>query len=75
RFFGSMGGQHVNRPIAGMASTPTGKGYWFVAADGGIYSFGDAQFLGSGTNRLHAGNATDIAARLDGQGYWIATDT
>ncbi len=29
-----------------------GKGYWFVAADGGIFTFGDAQFYGSmGGNR------------------------
>ena len=37
-----------NAPVVGMASTPSGKGYWLVAADGGIFSFGDAQLL-----RLH----------------------
>ena len=30
-----------------MASTPDGKGYWLVATDGGIFSFGDAAFFGS----------------------------
>jgi hypothetical protein len=30
-----------------MAGTPTGKGYWFVGADGGIFTFGDALFDGS----------------------------
>jgi hypothetical protein len=25
-------------------------GYWFVAADGGVFSFGDAQFHGSTGN-------------------------
>ena len=30
-----------------MASTPDGKGYWLVASDGGIFTFGDAQFYGS----------------------------
>ena len=34
-------------PIVGMASTPTGNGYWLVASDGGIFSFGDAAFHGS----------------------------
>jgi hypothetical protein len=29
-----------------MATSPTGFGYRFVAADGGIFSFGDAAFLG-----------------------------
>jgi hypothetical protein len=30
-----------------MAATPTGAGYWLVASDGGIFSFGDAAFMGS----------------------------
>ena len=29
---------------SGMAATPDGKGYWLVASDGGIFSYGDAQF-------------------------------
>jgi hypothetical protein len=30
-----------------MAPTPTGRGYWLVASDGGIFTFGDAGFHGS----------------------------
>ena len=30
-----------------MASFPSGKGYWLVAGDGGIFAFGDALFYGS----------------------------
>ena len=30
-----------------MASTPDGGGYWLVASDGGIFTFGDAAFYGS----------------------------
>jgi hypothetical protein len=30
-----------------MAATPDGAGYWLVASDGGIFSFGDAPFFGS----------------------------
>ena len=30
-----------------MASTPDGNGYWLVASDGGIFSYGDAAFYGS----------------------------
>jgi hypothetical protein len=59
----------------GMAATPSGKGYWLAAADGGVSAFGDARYLGAATNRVAAGSATDIAARRDGRGYWIATDT
>ena len=42
-----MGAKHLNKPIVGMAATPDSKGYWFVASDGGIFSFGDAKFYGS----------------------------
>ncbi|HUC05410.1 MAG TPA: polysaccharide deacetylase family protein, partial [Acidimicrobiales bacterium] len=31
----------------GVAATPDGHGYWLVAADGGIFTFGDAGFYGS----------------------------
>ena len=37
----------LNEPIVDMATTPSGNGYWLVASDGGIFSFGDAQFHGS----------------------------
>ena len=30
-----------------MAATPSGNGYWLVASDGGIFSYGDASFHGS----------------------------
>jgi hypothetical protein len=30
-----------------MATTSDGAGYWLVASDGGIFSFGDAKFSGS----------------------------
>jgi hypothetical protein len=30
-----------------MVPTPTGQGYWLVAADGGIFTFADAGFYGS----------------------------
>jgi hypothetical protein len=39
--------QNVNAPIVGMAGTPTGKGYWLVAADGGVFAFGDAGYFGN----------------------------
>jgi hypothetical protein len=39
--------------------TPTGDGYWILGADGGLFSFGDAPFLGStgGQGRVAVGLA------------------
>ena len=54
-----------------MAATPDGKGYWLVAADGGIFSFGDAQFYGStGAIALNE-PIVAMAATPDGKGYWL----
>jgi hypothetical protein len=55
KFYGSMGGQPLNAPVVGIASTPTGGGYWEVASDGGVFSFGSARFFGSmGGTHLNA---------------------
>src|SRR5262249_27906592 len=43
----------VNAPVVGMAATPTGRGYWRVAADGGVLTAGDADYFGSATNVRH----------------------
>jgi peptidoglycan/xylan/chitin deacetylase (PgdA/CDA1 family) len=50
-------------------------GYWEVAADGGIFSFGDAAFHGSmGGTRLNQ-PIVGMAATPDGGGYWeVAAD-
>ena len=44
---GSAGALTLNKPIVGLAATKGGKGYWLVASDGGIFSYGDASFSGS----------------------------
>ena len=51
-----------NAPIVGIASTPTGRGYWLVAADGGVFAFGDATYLGNVEYVLPAGRAWTPAA-------------
>ena len=70
-FFGSMGGTRLNQPIVGMAATPDGKGYWLVAADGGIFSFGDARFFGSTGGIVLNEPIIAMAATPDGLGYWL----
>jgi len=70
-FHGSMGGQHLDAPVVGIAPTPDGLGYWLVAADGGVFSFGDAHFYGSmGGQHLDA-PVVGIAPTPDGKGYWL----
>jgi hypothetical protein len=60
-----------NQPIVGMAATPDGKGYWLVASDGGIFTFGDATFYGS-TGSIHLNQPiVGMAATPDGKGYWL----
>jgi len=62
-------------PLVGAAGVPDGGGYWEVAADGGIFSFGDAAFHGSmGGTPLNA-PIVGMAATPDGAGYWeVAAD-
>ena len=44
---GRWAGTRSTQPVVGMAPDATGAGYWLVAADGGIFAFGDAGFTGS----------------------------
>ncbi len=48
RFCGSLGGQHLNAPVVGIADDRKTGGYWLVGADGGLFAF-HAPFYGSGT--------------------------
>ena len=42
-------------PIVGVVPTPTGDGYWMIAADGGVFGF-SAPFLGSVPGALNGGS-------------------
>jgi Tol biopolymer transport system component/ribosomal protein L24E len=56
------------------ASAPT-KGYWFVAGDGGIFSFGDGSFFGSTGNLKLNQPIVGMAPSPTGRGYWfVAAD-
>ncbi len=61
----------LNKPIVGMASTPDGHGYWLVAADGGIFAFGDAQFHGSTGSMTLNKPIVGMASTPTGLGYWL----
>jgi hypothetical protein len=69
--FGGMGGHRLNQPMVGMSPTSDGAGYWLVAADGGIFTFGDAHFFGStGSLRLNK-PIVGMSVTGTGLGYWL----
>ena len=75
RDHGDMAGTPLNRPVTGIASTPSGRGYWLVASDGGIFSFGDARFYGSTGGMVLNRAIVGMASTPTGRGYWlVATD-
>jgi uncharacterized protein YkwD len=71
RNLGSASDLGLKQPIVGIAATPTGKGYWLVAADGGIFTFGDAHFYGSTGSRALNQPIVGMAATPNGKGYWL----
>jgi Phage tail lysozyme len=59
-------------PVRGVAADGTGNGYWIVADDGGVFSYGDANFFGSeGGHALNA-PVVAMASSENGGGYLLA---
>jgi hypothetical protein len=59
---------------AGAAVAPdrSATGYWMVASDGGVFTFGQARFFGS-TGAIHlVSPVIGMAATPRGDGYWLA---
>ena len=54
-----------------MAAAP-GGGYWLVARDGGLFTYGDAPYFGSLGGRPLPGPVVGMAATPSGGGYWLA---
>ncbi len=59
--------------FVGLAPSPAGGGYWLAQANGGVFSYGDAPFLGSlpGMHVVPAEPITGIAASPYDGGYWL----
>ena len=58
-------------PSSAWPPRPTAAGYWLVASDGGIFSYGDATFYGS-TGSIHLNRPiVGMAPTVDGAGYWL----
>jgi hypothetical protein len=70
-----LGDPNPNGPAATGPSCPTPpqppSGYWQVGSDGGVFSYGAAQFYGStGAMKLNK-PVVGMAATPDGKGYWL----
>jgi hypothetical protein len=73
---GSSSPKRLNAPIVGMVPSSDGGGYFMVAADGGVFAFGDAKFEGScpGIGGC-SGAAVAVMPDASGNGYWLVTAT
>ncbi len=56
--------------LSNIPPAPT-HGYWLVGSDGGIFSFGTAQFFGSTGNIYISEPIVGMAEAKDGAGYWL----
>jgi hypothetical protein len=54
-----------------IAASPDGKGYWLLAQDGGVFSFG-VPFHGSVSDRRPYTKAVSLRASDSGAGYYVA---
>jgi hypothetical protein len=62
----------LSAPVAGIAATRDGRGYWLVGADGGVFAYGDASYYGSASGGDLGIPVVGIAATKDGKGYWVS---
>ena len=63
----------LDAAIVGMVPTYDNAGYFMVASDGGVFSFGDAKFEGScpGIGGCE-GAAVAVMPDSSGNGYWVS---
>lgn len=65
----------LHRPLITIAAQPGGAGYWLVAGDGGVFSYGGAPFYGSTGGMVLNAPVVDMTPRPNGAGYWmVASD-
>ena len=57
---------------ARLAADPEGRGYWIVHPDGGVFTYGNAPFLGSLPGLgIRVDDIVGVAVTPDGGGYWL----
>ena len=86
-FAGSAATEPLQRPVVASAAPPVrlGRrvaapdgiqvrqptGYWLASADGGVFAYGDAAYLGGPTGRPLNSPIVGMAATPTGGGYWL----
>ncbi len=75
RFHGGSPNLPPGAPVTGIASSRDGKGYYLLAGDGSVYTFGDARFHGSEGDYKASGVPVAIATDPVTGGYYIATSS
>ena len=73
--FGAVGfrGSPGGGPVAAVAVTPDGGGYWVATTSGGVYNYGNAGFFGTPAPGALRAPVVAAAAAPDGAGYWLAS--
>jgi hypothetical protein len=61
----------VGTPAPTSAQTPSGHGYWLVGSDGGIFTFGSAQFFGSTGSLNLQRPVVGMTPTGNRGGYWL----
>jgi hypothetical protein len=63
----------LNKPACAIVATKSGKGYWIVAQDGGVFNYGDAGFFKSLPQLGVTPNApiVSFSPTPTEQGYWL----
>ncbi len=69
-------GHPLAAPIVAVVPSTDDRGYFMVAADGGVFAFGDARFAGScPAIGGCSGAAVAVMPDATGNGYWLVTAT
>jgi hypothetical protein len=74
---GSFGGPDrllLDEPVIDAVATASGRGYYLLAEDGGVFTYGDATFLGSTGGRALFAPVRAFTATPDGRGYYFVAE-